>query len=324
MTPVSGSVKVGGPTVEVAMDQADGAGHHAVTREAVRELFASGRADASGRIDGMSEEEYFQALDRAQEHQDRWYGPTTHPAWMDGDAQRQHGMADPDHDGAWNLATNRQYVEGELAAAHEGGRGELQHLGNAAHALEDSYSEAHAWRGDAANHGDPNAPVESFNVFNPLPSPGMHTGGIFGLEGTHDHHFDHVPVDEHGHLVHGTDQAAAHATAQMLESYHDHRGEPAAQAATGVHETVQHFYQPGEHGVAVNNEYTEAWAAERDQRLHEHEREEREHVHAGDTSLGHCAGECHECGTQYSMSSGCAQPAGHGEEHTCAYGHSWH
>src|SRR6266536_3523700 len=141
------------------MDQAKGAGHHAVTRQAVRELFASGRADASGRIDGMTEEEYYRALDAAQAHQDRWYGPTTHPAWMDGDAQRQHGMADPAHDGAWNLQTDREYVQGELAQAHDDTGHRMQHLGAAAHAVEDSYSEAHAWRGEAADHGDPNAPV---------------------------------------------------------------------------------------------------------------------------------------------------------------------
>jgi hypothetical protein len=308
------------------MDQAEGGGHHAVTREAVRELFASGRADANGRIDGMTEDEYFHALDRAQEHQDRWYGPTTHPAWMDGDAQRQHGMADPDHDGGWNLRTDRDYVEGELAQAHgaQDHRHEIEHLGNAAHALEDSYSQAHAWRGEAAQHGDPTAPVESFNVFNPLPSPGMHTGGVFGLEGTHDHHFDHVPVDEHGHLIHGTDQAAAHATAQMLESYHDHEHQDAHTAATGVHQTVDRFYQAGEHGVAVNEEYTDAWGAERDRRLHLQEQQEREHVAAGDTMLGHCAAECHQCATEHQVSSGCSQYAGHAEEHACGYGHTWH
>src|SRR4051794_33697762 len=184
-------------------------------------------------------------------------------------------MADPAHGGAWNLATDRQYVEDQLGAAHDGGRHEMEHLGNAAHALEDSYSQAHAWRGDAAQHGDPNAPVESFNVFNPLPSPSMHTGGVFGLEGTHDHHFDHVPVDDQGHLIHGTDQAAAHATAQMLEAYHDHQHDSAATASTGMHETVQHFYQAGEHGVAVNNEYTDAWGGERDRRLElAHEQEQ--------------------------------------------------
>jgi hypothetical protein len=306
------------------MDQAEGAGHHAVTREAVRELFASGRADASGRIDGMTEDEYFHALDRAQEHQDRWYGPTIDPAWLNGPAQREHGMADPAHDGAWNLSTDRQYVEDELASAHGGGRHEMEHLGNAAHALEDSYSQAHAWRGEAAQHGDPNAPVESFNVFNPLPSPSMHTGGIFGLEGTHDPQFDHVPVDDQGHLIHGTDQAAAHAAAQMLEAYHDHRHDPAAAAAAGVHETVQHFYQPGEHGVAVNNRYTDAWGAERDHRLGQaHEQEEHYYEHQV-SQAGQCTADpCPTCATEHAVSSPCAHPYGHGDEHACAYEHTW-
>jgi len=309
------------------MDQAKGAGHHAVTRQAVRELFASGRADASGRIDGMTEEEYFHALDAAQEHQDRWYGPTTHPAWMDPDAQRQHGMADPNHDGAWNLETDRRYVEGELAQAHEGGH-RMEHLGAAAHALEDSYSEAHAWRGDAADHGDPNAPIESFNVFNPLPSPGMGTWGVLGTEGTHDERFDHVPVDEQGHLIHATDQAAAHATAQMLGAYHDHEHESMDHATAAMHETVQHFYQPGEHGVAVNTAYTDQWAAERERRLQEHQQQEQHyHEHqvceqpAGEHQCA--AGPCQSCETEYSVSSWCAHPAGHGDVHACGYGHSW-
>src|SRR6266487_2559308 len=160
------------------MDQDEGAGHHAVTRQAVRELFASGRADAGGKIDGMTEDQYYTALDSAQKYQDRWYGPTTHPAWMDGAAQREHGMADPSHDGTWNLQTDKSYVENQLSQAHSGGADQMQHLGNASHALEDSYSEAHAWRGDAANQGDPTAPVTSFNVFDPLPNQSMHSKGI--------------------------------------------------------------------------------------------------------------------------------------------------
>src|SRR5262249_56980242 len=137
---------------------------------------------------------------------------------------------DPDQSGAWNLSTDRSYVQGQLARAHEDTANTMQHLGNAAHALEDSYSEAHAWRGDAANHGDPNAPVESFNVFDPLPNRSMRSKGfIDGVMGTHDERFDEVPVDAQGHLIHGTDQAAAHAVAQMLAAFHDHQHEPLPQ-----------------------------------------------------------------------------------------------
>ena len=257
------------------MDQHEGAGHHAVTRQAVKELFASGRADASGRIDGMTETQYFQALDKAQEYQDRWYGPTIRPAWLDGHAQTEHGMADPSHDGAWNLAADRSYVQDQLAQAHQNAADRMQYLGNASHALEDSYSQAHAWRGDAANTGDPTAPVTSFNVFDPLPNPGMRSIGVFdGVMGTHDHRFDEVPVDANGNLIHGSDQAAAHATAQMLMAFHDNQHRPLDQATTAMNQTVGRFYQAGPGGVAVNTAQTDAWKLERDQRVAEQRSEE--------------------------------------------------
>jgi hypothetical protein len=302
---------------EQPMDQSNGAGHHAITREAVRELFASGRADAGGRIDGMTEDEYYAALDEAQLYQDRWYGPTLHPASLDGAAQREHGMADPQHDGAWNLATDEQYVEDELTQAHGGHQ--MQHLGAAAHALEDSYSEAHAWRGPSADQGDPNAPVESFNVYDPMPDLRLH---MWGAMGTHDERFDHVPLDEHGHLIHGTDQAAAHATAEMLEAYHDHEHQTGAQAAAAEHEAVHHFYQPGEPGVAVNDGYTPEWGAERDRRLAEHTREEHDYHQRG---VDQCvADDCQTCAADHAVSNPCARPNGHLDAHECSYGHTWY
>ncbi|HVI38043.1 MAG TPA: hypothetical protein VM684_17540, partial [Gaiellales bacterium] len=128
-------------------DQKEGHGHHAITREAVRQFFASGRATGDPpRIDGMTELQYFHALDAAQRDQDvvtpgtgegvPTYGTSVPAAW-DGDAQRQHGMADPKHDGAYNLDADRGYVESELAIAHEGGgrAQEMHHLGAATHAL---------------------------------------------------------------------------------------------------------------------------------------------------------------------------------------------
>jgi hypothetical protein len=283
-------------------DQKEDHGHHAITREAVRQFFASGRADADGRIDGMNEMEYFHALDNAQRNQDvvtpgtgegvPTYGTSVPAAW-DGDAQRQHGMADPKHDGAYNLDADRSYVENEMAIAHEGGGRdeEMKHLGNATHALEDSYSEAHAFRGESVNSGDPNAPVESFNVWDPTPhhdaEGNWHWGKLHGDEqGTHDERFDAVPVEGNPSLeqsfdgpvplVHGSDQAAAAATAQMLETYHDHRQDSMATAVAANHETVGQFYQPpadGQPGVN-RSEGDPAWIAERDRRLREHEAEE--------------------------------------------------
>jgi hypothetical protein len=260
------------------MDQESGHGHHAITRAAVHELYVSHqaggspRADTHGLINGMNEDQYFHALDRAQEYQDRWYGPTTHSAWADGGAQRQHGMADPHLSGAQNLTIDRNYVEQNLADARHGN--DMTHLGAAVHALEDSYSEAHAWRGATANHGDPTAPIESFNVFDPLPNPHMHTWGIFGTEGTHDGRFDHVPVDEKtGELIRGTDKAAAHAVAEALGTFHDHQRSNDADARTAVHAKVGEFFKPNDSGVKVNDVFTDSWAHERDHRLEYHHNE---------------------------------------------------
>jgi len=281
-------------------DQKEDHGHHAITREAVRQFFASGRATGNPpRIDGMTELEYFHALDSAQRAQDvvtpgtgegvPTYG-TSVPAAVDGAAQRQHGMADPAHDGAYNLAVDRQYVESELSIAHEGGgrAEEMRHLGAAAHALEDSYSNAHAFRGDTVNQGDPNAPVESFNVWEPRPHRvhGEWHGKFLSEEqGTHDERFDAVPVEGNPSLeqnfagpvplVHGSDRAAAAATAQMLESYHDNRNRSMAEANAANHETISHFYQGPAGGPAVNrDEGDPAWIAERDRRLREQAAEE--------------------------------------------------
>jgi len=292
----------------------DGAGHHDITREAVRELFASGRADADGRIEGMTEEEYFHALDKAQARpsEGTWYeGPAT----LD-QAPRAHGMAEGGGDGAWNLSEDEWYVEDQLKQARGGHQ--MEHLGYAAHALEDSYSESHAWRGPSADSGDPEAPVVSFNDHEKMRDQRLPQGG---RTGTYDERFDQVPVDGHGHLIHGTDQAAAHATARMLEAYHDHQHQGEETAAAADQEAVHHFYQPGEHGVAINSQYTAAWAAERDQRLAEHAREEHDYGHAAQPCPG---GSCPDCAAQHAVTSPCTHPAWHTEPHQCTYGHSWH
>jgi hypothetical protein len=267
------------------MDQENGAGHHAITHAAVAELFASLPEDAHGLINGMTKDQYYLVLDHAQEHQDRWYGPTTHPAWADGEAQREHGMADPHLTGEQNLAIDRNYVEQNLADARHGN--EMIHLGAAVHALEDSFSEAHAWRGDAVNRGDPSAPIESLNVFNPLPSPHQHTWGWpFGTEGTHDARFDHVPVGKNGDLIRGTDIAAAHAIAQALGAYHDHQHENDTSARKAIDATIDQFYKASESSVKVNDVYTDSWAHERDHRLEIHHHEIIEYQSHADLAHG--------------------------------------
>lgn len=283
------------------MDQERGRGHHVITREAVHELFTSGRADADGRIDGMTEDEYFRRLDQAQEDADRaiehnlgWghggnpMGPTTRPHWMDEESQRDHAMADPHHSGEWNLRTDRDFVVDQAEAAYEAGvqGGEMSmdgqvrvqqsdeamtHLGRAAHALEDSYSEAHMWRGDAVYGGDPTAPVQSINVFDPTGLAPFSPGVGLGVEGTHDPAFDKVPVDDQGHPVRNTDWAAVHATAELLERYEDelHKAPDDAQARHDFHQTVDPFFQSAG-DVAVNDSWNSAWRQE-DRRRHQME-----------------------------------------------------
>jgi hypothetical protein len=80
------------------MDQKKGAGHHAITKEAARQLFAARAVD--GQVDGMNFDQFYAALDEGQEHADRT--PLDSPldpgdtwAWMNPDAQRRHSMADP-------------------------------------------------------------------------------------------------------------------------------------------------------------------------------------------------------------------------------------
>ena len=83
-------------------------------------------------------------------------GPTTHSAYANPNAQREHVMADPYRKGLDNLETNTEYIYDQLAQAS--GADEFGHLGAAAHALQDSYSGAHAWREDSVYDGDPAAP----------------------------------------------------------------------------------------------------------------------------------------------------------------------
>jgi hypothetical protein len=328
-------------------DQKKGAGHHAVTREAVHELFGARAQD--GKIDGLSEDEYFQRLDQAQEYVDRTpldtlrHGESPGDTWIPGkwvpDAQRKHSVADPNKDGAHNLADNVTHIVSELDEAKQARfngqtdpsdhQSEMAHLGAAAHALEDSYSNAHAFRGAGVNAGDWHAPVESYNVFDPadrqsvssvedgavaggvagaalgtvLGPAGTVIGGALGAlggaayawyennqhhhdgEGTHDDRFDDVPVAQTARhdaagialnpdgsvpLLHGSDQAAAHATAEMLIAYVDHESATADQADRAFAGTIGADFQPASGGVRVNEDNTDpAWQAERDQRLDE-------------------------------------------------------
>lgn len=249
-----------------AMDQEQNAGHHVITKDAVHELFTSGRADEHGRIDGLTEDEFYDKLDADQAFMDRWYGPTGLPAWADGADQREHALADPSLTGEQNLQRDRSWVQDNLAEAHDAGPASnadaMSHLGAAAHALEDSYSEAHEWRDDSEHSGNPDAKVESINVFDPTGIQGG--GGVFGsFEGTHDERFDHVPIDALGHPILGEDRAAVSATAQLLENYVDEEHASHDQAVQSADQTVGQFFQEdAQHPVVVNEHPDAAWQTE--------------------------------------------------------------
>lgn len=225
--------------------------HREITRRAVAQLF---RAHPSVRSGAVSERAYYRAVDLAQAYQDRPFdprtllGPTLHAGTWNPGVQRAHALADPRRSGADNLELVRAYVLTQLEAARAtvGDRAEIAHLGAAVHAVQDSYSGAHTWRGDAVYAGDPSAPVQSLNVFHPV------------LRDTHDQRFDRPPPES------GTVRAAVRATAELLTVYELDR---ATGAATALRELTERLFQPDARGVGVNLRADDAWRRERDRRL---------------------------------------------------------
>jgi hypothetical protein len=245
------------------MDQDEG--HHAITRQAVHELFQS--LPAGTKIRGMTEDRYFEALDAAQAHQDRFWGPTVHPAWLNPDAQRQHAMADPHHTALENLIFDRDYIIGQIISARSAPStfAEMRHLGPAVHALADSYSGAHMWRADSVYAGDPKAPIQSINVFDP---GGKATNAPLFSEGTHNHEFDKVPLDDAGRVITGPAQAAVAAIASLLKAYEGALATFRTEPDGGLSSLISGFFQPAADGVKLNTDYHDpAWTHERDRRL---------------------------------------------------------
>jgi hypothetical protein len=212
------------------MDQEKGAGHHIITTTAVQRLFATRAPD--GKLLGMTEREFARDLDRAQEHMDRWYGPTVLPFWMDEAAQKKHGIADPHLSAEENVARIKGWVEDDsvqaVLLAHQQKIGDaIKALGAAVHALEDTYSEAHLWRSVSEHFGVETAEIQQIMVFDPTGMSGG--GGIIGeilrlkdaSSGSHDHWFDKVPLDKRGQMVEGDDKAATNAIVRLLNSFMD-------------------------------------------------------------------------------------------------------
>jgi hypothetical protein len=247
-------------------------GHHDITYAAVARLYQHVAAP-DRTVRGLRQDEYAAAVDKAQAYQDRPFGvgvitnfgglgksfpyvglgPTTHSAYANPDAQREHFMADPFRKGWDNLDTNTAYILEQLAAAQASPQLEFGHLGAAAHALQDSYSGAHAWREDSVYDGDPTAPVVSLHVFTPA-----HAVGVDDGRNTHSDEFDTPPASS------GSTRAAVEATYRMLRSYELNRGsslENALQADLGP------MLRPSPAGVTVSLHPSREWTLERNRRL---------------------------------------------------------
>ncbi|MET7281569.1 hypothetical protein ABZS29_25260 [Kribbella sp. NPDC005582] len=246
-------------------------GHRDITYAAVGRLY-----DRMSR-DGLTRQEYSEQLDKAQAYQDRplgagviknfngtgkpfvyaGIGPTGHSAYANPDAQRAHFMADPYRRGADNLQSNTEYLYAELAAAHtaESPHDEMMHLGAAVHALQDSYSGAHAWRELSVYDGDPTARVQSLHVFTP-----GHVVGLDKHRNTHADEFDSPPAKS------GSTLAAIEATYRMLRAYEVNRDKPPQEAELAHRAALDELVRPGDK-VEVNLHPTKEWEAERDQRL---------------------------------------------------------
>jgi hypothetical protein len=250
-------------------------GHSEVTTAAVSRLYAH-LSGPDGRIMGLSRAEYARALDKAQALKDRAYGAglirnfantgltvpyagpgkTMHSAWVNGAAQREHAMADPALSGAENLALIREYVYQNLDAAHASADQEVSRLGAASHALQDSYSGAHAWREDAVYEGEPNAPITTLHVFDP-----GHAIGVNKNRNTHSDEFDKPPAES------GTVRAAVEANYRMLRAYHLNRDKSPEQFRAGIRTAMDPLLTPSTAGVQVSLSPTLEWTTERDRRI---------------------------------------------------------
>jgi hypothetical protein len=252
-------------------------GHRDITYAAVARLYQV-LSCPDDTIHGVPQKVYSDALDLAQAYQDRPIGaglienhagtgesypyvgpgPTTHSAYRNPNVQREHFMADPYRKGPDNLRTNSGYILEQLAAAHRSASAEdeITYLGAAAHALQDSYSGAHAWREESVYEGEVTAPVQSLHVFTP-----GHAVGIDDGKNTHADEFDRPPTES------GSARAAVEATYLMLRCYELNRDNPPEEAAHARRAVMEPMLRPSAQGVTVSLHPDREWAAERDRRL---------------------------------------------------------
>ncbi|ADB31494.1 hypothetical protein Kfla_2420 [Kribbella flavida DSM 17836] len=259
-------------------------GHREITYAAVGRMFSE-LAGPDGTVRGATQEQYAAALDKAQAYMDRPVGaglidnfansgrrfpyagpgPTAHSAYANPNAQAEHFMANPypnglepggKQHGARELAVDTGYVVDRLRQARQSLGGDMiQHLGAAAHALQDSYSGAHAWRDLSVYRGDPTAGVSKLHVFTPL-----HAVGIDDGKNTHADEFDKPPAAS------GSTEAAIEATYRMLSAHERGLRDP-DRAEELLRETMEPLLQPSARGVEVSLTPDAAWQAERDYRM---------------------------------------------------------
>lgn len=250
-------------------------GHSEITSAAVSKLFGH-LSGPDGRIMGLDRAAYTKALDEAQAVLDRPYGAglirnfantgltvpyagpgaTMHSAWVNGDVQRAHSMADPRLDGPRNLELIQGYLEEQLQAAHGSADNEIQHLGAASHALQDSFSGAHTWREDSVYQGDVEAPITTLHVFDP-----GHAVGVNHHKNTHADEFDKPLAGS------GTVRAAVEANYRMLRAYTLNRDKSPEDFRQALRTTMAPMLTPSKTGVQVSLAPTPEWAAERDRRV---------------------------------------------------------
>ncbi|WP_433020990.1 hypothetical protein [Kribbella sp. CA-294648] len=250
-------------------------GHSEITSAAVSRLYGH-LSGPDGRIMGLSRPEYAKALDKAQAVLDRPYGAglirnfantgltvpyagpgaTVHSAWVNGEVQRAHSMADPRLDGPRNLELIQGYIEEQLRAAHASAGDEIKHLGAASHALQDSFSGAHTWREESVYQGDVEAPITTLHVFDP-----GHAIGVNHHRNTHADEFDKPLAGS------GTVRAAVEANYRMLRAYHLNRDKSPEDFRQALRTTMAPMLAPSTAGVQVSVAPTREWAAERDRRV---------------------------------------------------------
>ncbi|WP_432948470.1 hypothetical protein ACQPXM_13815 [Kribbella sp. CA-253562] len=123
------------------------------------------------------------------------------------------------------------------------------------HAMQDSYSGAHAWRDYAVYSGDPTAAVQALHVFTP-----GHLIGIDDGRNTHAGAFDQPPAGS------GTVRAAVEATYRILAAHELGLRDPDL-AELVLRETLEPLVRASGAGVVVSLVADARWRAERDRRL---------------------------------------------------------